>query len=165
MALAKLTDKQIKDQVPTMIEKGCGPWLASKHIGTSLKRLKKLATKEQLILMEHNKQLNIHKGRDCLPRLPGLETQAGIQAAVDEAIAEGLTITQTFNKLSVSHYILMKNITDAQELALRKNRAAKLKHTYDVEDPKKSTIKDVPQDAGAIMRQIIETHPHLSNRF
>ena len=177
MTLKLMTDEQIKAQIPVMIEAGRSPYGAAHEIGIGLKRLRRLATPEQMTALLINKDKLKHKGRAPLPRKKGLETQEGLRAAVDDAIERGLGINATFQELEITHYTLMKNITQEQEQALRANRQAKLRPRDVFDEDEQLKVSPVVKQhafiakpankptAQAIMREIIATHPRLATRF
>ena len=168
-----ISDKQVRKQLPAMIDAGRSPYGAAKAIGIGLLRLRRLATPSEMKALLANKEAHAFKGRKPLPRRKGLETQEGLRAAVDDAIERGLGINATFQELEITHYTLMRNITQEQEQALRANRQAKQRprDVFDEEEPKpapKAVIqKEVVRkpNVRAIMREIIATHPQLGGRL
>ncbi len=165
MTIKLITDEQVTAQIPAMIDAGRSPYGAAHEIGIGLKRLRRLATPEQMTALLINKDKLKHKGRTPLPRKEGLETPEGLRAAVDDAIERGLTITQTFHELGVSHYMLMKNLSPEQENALRWNRHCK-KQFKDKDDEEERGMQNITDtnSAQAVMREIIATHPQLARR-
>ena len=164
-----MTDEQVLALIPAMIDAGRSPYACAREIGIGLKRLRRLASSEQMEALLANKEVQLKKSRAPLPRKKGLENQEGLRAAVDDAIKRGLNISATFQELEITHYTLMKNITQEQEQALRANRKAttRPKDVFDEDDLKPTSNSEVSKKPStqAVMREIIATHPQLGGRL
>lgn len=162
MTIKLMTDEQVTAQIPAMIDAGRSPYGAAHEIGIGLKRLRRLATPEQMTALLINKDKLKHKGRTPLPRKEGLETPEGLRAAIDDAIERGLGINATFTELNITHYTLMQNITAEQEQALRNNR--KTKDSQEEEQTYGIRISRGQSAAQAAMRAIIADRPSLGGK-